>query len=314
MKDSYPSIALVRICRLLGFTRQAYYQHFNAEQELGIEHELILSETLRIRQNHRRMGGRKLFEKLDHFMLEHQIKMGRDAYFDFLSVNGLLVRRRIRKVSTTWSGHWLRKFPNLIRQFKPTAPNQLIVSDITYLRTDKGFVYVSLVTDAYSKKILGYHVSPTLETKGPLMALKMAIRIMGKAYPGLIHHSDRGVQYCSGEYVKLLKDNHINISMTESGDPLENAVAERINGILKHEYLCFDEYKNLEEVVEGLRKAVDLYNMDRPHLSLGMLTPENVHQNNLPVEKLWKTYYYKNRNLVNPNQDLIQPVNIVQDY
>jgi len=293
MKDCYPSISLVRFCRLLGFTRQAYYQHFWAEQESGIEHGLILKETQRIRQNHRRLGGRKLYEKLEGFMLEHQIKMGRDAYFNLLSVHSLLVRKRRRKVSTTWSRHWLRKYPNLIREWKPIMANQLMVSDITYLKTKKGFVYISLITDAYSKKIMGYHAASTLETTGPLEALKMAIRSLPKPATGLIHHSDRGVQYCSFEYVNQLNDYGIKISMTESGDPLENAIAERMNGILKEEYLDLTKYKNLRQVQTGLQRAVWLYNTDRPHLSLGMLTPEVVHENNLTAEKMWKSYYQK---------------------
>lgn len=254
-----------------------------------------------------------MYEKLKSFMLEHQIKMGRDAYFDFLAVCGLLVRMRIRRVSTTWSKHWLRKYKNLIRGFKPTGPNQLIVSDITYLRTNNGFVYISLITDAYSKKIIGYHVSKTLETKGPLKALQMALRGMSQSITGLIHHSDRGVQYCSGEYIKLLKDHGIIISMTESGDPLENAVAERVNGIIKQEYLDFNEYSDIQEVIEALEKAVNLYNTDRPHLSLGMLTPTLVHENNLSFEKLWRTCYQKNSTIVNPEQDVFEPVNIYQD-
>jgi len=293
MKDSYPSISLVRFCRLLGFTRQAYYQHFWAKQESCFEHELVLKETERIRQNHRRLGGRKLYEKLEDFMLEHQIKMGRDAYFDFLSIHNLLIRRRRRKVSTTWSRHWLRKYPNLIREWKPTMPNQLMVSDITYLKTKKGFVYISLITDAYSKKVTGYHAASTLETIGPLQALKMALCNLRKPATGLIHHSDRGVQYCSSDYIKQLEDYGIKVSMTESGDPLENAVAERINGILKEEYLDLTKYKNLQQVQIALQKAVWLYNTDRPHLSLGMLTPAVVHENNLVTEKMWKSYYQK---------------------
>jgi len=163
MKDSHASISLMRLCRLFGFTRQAYYQHFQDIEELGIEHELILEETLRIRKNHRRMGGRKLFEKLEKFMLTHQIKMGRDAYFSLLSASGLLVRHRRRRVATTWSGHWLRKYSNQIRHWSPSAPNELIVSDITYLKTKEGFAYISLITDAYSKKIMGYHAAATLD-------------------------------------------------------------------------------------------------------------------------------------------------------
>ena len=141
----------------------------------------------------------------------------------------------------------------------------------------------------------------------------MALRGMSQSITGLIHHSDRGVQYCSGEYVKLLQDHGIIISMTESGDPLVNAVAERVNGIIKQEYLDFNEYNDIQEVIEALEKAVNLYNTDRPHLSLGMLKPTLVHENNLAVEKLWRTCYQKNSTIVNPVQDVFEPVNIYQD-
>ena len=164
MKDSYPHIGLSRFCRLLGLTRQAYYKHFWYQEYLSVEQELILQQVRLIRKQHRRMGTRKLYELLHEFMLEHQIKMGRDALFDLLSANHLLVRRKRKNVYTTNSFHWLRKHPNLIRNFLPTSSNQLWVSDITYLKIATGFVYISFITDAYSRKIVGYHVAPNLET------------------------------------------------------------------------------------------------------------------------------------------------------
>ena len=248
MKDSYTKVSLVRICRLLGITRQAYYQHFWQQEATGIEESLVLSKVASIRSDHRVMGGRKLYEKLYPFFLEHQIKMGRDALFDLLAANGLLVKKKRRRFITTFSNHWLRKWPNLIREMKVTGINQLWVSDITYFKVAGDYLYISLITDAYSHKVVGYHLAETLETIETIKALQMALQQLPQnlATP-LIHHSDRGVQYCSETYVKLLQDNGIGISMTENGDPLENAVAERINGILKGEYLKHYQINTLEQ-------------------------------------------------------------------
>lgn len=288
MKDRYPKISLLRFCWLLGITRQAYYQNGWRSQVESMEEGLVLQQILTIRANHRRMGGRKLYEMLEPFMLEHQIKMGRDGLFDLLADNGLLVKRRRRSVRTTQSHHWLRKYPNLIKEFIPTSPNVLWVSDITYLKMPKSFLYISLVTDAYSHKIVGYHIAESLEGVQTLRALKMALQTYKQSEKALIHHSDRGVQYCSADYVNLLQENNIAISMTESGDPLENAVAERINGIIKGEYMELYKITNLADAKQYLYNAVCLYNNERPHMSIGMLTPRNVHENNLQVENLWK--------------------------
>jgi len=311
MKDSYTRISLVRICRLFGVTRQAYYQHFWQEETTGIEESLVLSKVASIRADHRVMGGRKLYEKLHPFLLEHQIKMGRDALFDLLAANRLLVKKKRRRFITTFSNHWLRKWPNLIREMKVTGINQLWVSDITYFKVAGDYLYISLITDAYSHKVVGYHLAETLEAIETIKALQMALKQLPQnlATP-LIHHSDRGVQYCSETYVKLLQDNGIGISMAENGDPLENAVAERINGILKSEYLKHYQINSFEQAKEQLKQAVKLYNEDRPHFSIGLLTPELVHSKNLSTEKLWKNYYQRNRTIVNPFQDNKEPVNV----
>ena len=287
MKDSYTRIGLVRICRLFGVTRQAYYQHFWQRESTGIEENLVLAQVLSIRKDHRVMGGRKLYEKLHPFLLAHQVKMGRDALFDLLAANGLLVKKKRRRFITTFSNHWLRKWPNLIRQMKVTAVNRLWVSDITYFKVAGDYVYISLITDAYSHKIVGYHLAETLETIETIKALRMALKQLPENLTEpLIHHSDRGVQYCSETYVKLLQDNGIAISMTENGDPLENAVAERIYGILKSEYLKHYQTNTVQQAKEQLTQAVKLYNEDRPHFSIGLLTPELVHSKNLETEKL----------------------------
>ena len=306
MKNNYPRISLGKFCQLLGVTRQAYYQHFWNQEQLIFEDELIISEVLKIRKNHRHMGGRKLFELLQPFLLEHQIKMGRDRLFDVLSANYLLVRRRKKQTITTNSYHRFKKYPNLIRDFVPNAPNELWVSDITYWRIKDYFNYISFITDAYSRKIVGYHLGDSLQTAETIQALEMAISSLSeeeKKSLQLIHHSDRGTQYCSNEYVKLLQSNNIGISMTENGDPLENAIAERVNGIIKEEYLNDYQVDNIKEAKELLDAVIQLYNNERPHMSIGNLTPNQVHQNNIKTEKLWKNYYVKSSIIVNQYQD-----------
>jgi len=298
MKDSYPSISLERLCRLLGVTRQAFYQHGWHSEELSIEAELIIQQVIEIRRRHPIIGTRKLYLLLQSFLLEHQIKIGRDKLFDLLAAYKLLVRRRKRRISTTQSYHRFHKYPNLIREMVITGINQLWVSDITYYKTMGRFVYLSFVTDAYSHKILGFHMAETLETIHSLRALEMAIKGVDSMQYKIIHHSDRGIQYCSEGYVKLLQSNDILISMTENGDPLENPIAERVNGIIKDEYLNHYHYATMKEIEEKLNQVVAYYNYERPHMSCSMFTPSKVHQENLPVIKKWKTYYRANKSTV----------------
>jgi len=307
MKNNFAHIGLAKLCGWFGITRQAYYQSNWEGISTTLEEELIIKRVKEIRKNHRRMGTRKLYEMLQPFMLEHQIKIGRDALFTMLSANHLLVRKRKRRIQTTNSYHWLRKYPNLIRDFIPTAPNQLWVSDITYWKINTGeHLYISFITDAYSHKIVGYHVAKTLETIESIQALQMALSALGaESNLQLTHHSDRGVQYCSHTYVKLLDDNNIKISMTENGDPLENAIAERINGIIKDEYLETYEIDNLTNAKKLLKTTVELYNSERPHMSISNFTPETIHKSKTKIktERLWKNYYHKNITFVNPIQD-----------
>lgn len=295
MKTSFSHIGLAKLCGWFGVTRQAYYQNSWKAIDISIEEDLILKEVQKIRKNHHRMGTRKLYDKLHEFMLEHQIKMGRDALFNLLSANHMLVRKRKRRITTTQSFHWLRKYPNLIRDFTPTAPNQLWVSDITYWKIEGGHVYISFITDAYSHKIVGYHVAETLESVETIKALAMALSgLDSNSRYQLIHHSDRGVQYCHHKYVKLLQDNDIKISMTENGDPLENAIAERVNGIIKEEYLQDYKVKNIKEAKQVLSFAVKLYNEERPHNSISNNAPNLVHENKvIKTKRLWKNYYKK---------------------
>lgn len=287
MKDSYPQVSLTRFCRLFGITRQALYQHFWNLSDTGVEQELILQQVKEIRKLHPVIGCRKLYCLLQPFLLDHQIKIGRDALFDLLSANKLLVRKRKRRISTTQSHHWLKKYSNLIKGWYPERPGQLWVADITYVPTNTGFLYLSLVTDAYSHKIMGFYIADTLEAVHTTKALQMALNNCTVISRQLIHHSDRGIQYCSNEYVSLLNENNIRISMTESGDPLENPIAERINGIIKNEYLKYYSITNKTEAMILLKEVVDRYNKVRPHQSINLLTPEEVHKNEIRVNRNW---------------------------
>lgn len=295
MKDNFKSVSLANLCSWFGVTRQAYYQSKNRVQQDLIEQEILLDKIGDIRKDHKRLGGRKLYFKLESFMEEHNIKMGRDAFFDLLRNNNLLIKQRKRYHITTNSNHWMKKYPNLIREIKPLGPNHVWVSDITYWKTRGGHYYISFITDVYSRKIVGYQVADSMMALESVVALKMAIKTLKPEANGLIHHSDRGSQYCSSAYVKTLKKSNIEISMTENGDPLENAIAERINGIIKGEYLFAYEIKTLSKAKEVLKSVVKLYNEDRPHSSIGNATPSQVHNNDTDIEikRLWKNYYQK---------------------
>jgi putative transposase len=282
---------LSSLCTLLGYTRQAYYSHQYTYLQESLESELILIEVQKHRKYQPRLGTRKLILLLEDFMKEHKIKMGRDALFDLLRAHHLLIRKRRRTVQTTFSRHWYKKYPNLIKQFEPLAANLLWVSDITYICLEEGFAYLSLITDAYSRKIVGFYLSETLENTGCIHALKIAISGCTDC-SSLIHHSDRGVQYCSLAYVDLLNDNNIKISMTENGDPLENAIAERLNGILKEELLQ-QKYPDFKTAKTDVAKAIVIYNTLRPHSSCNMLTPHIAHIQTGVLKKHWKNYYSK---------------------
>ena len=296
MKSEDPGLSLTRSCRLLGFTRQAYYQHFWDQQEKKVEHELVLQEVQRIRKEHPSIGSRKLHIMLHDFLKEHQIKMGRDALFNLLSQHYMLIRKRKRRVYTTQSNHWLKKYPNLIKDKEISKANQVWVSDITYLKINSGFVYISLITDAYSHKIVGYDLSDNLEAIHASNALQMAISNAinsNFSLDELIHHSDRGIQYCSHAYIDILQNNDIKISMSDKGKPLQNSIAERINGILKYEYLFHYQIDDKHQAKQLLEKIVYSYNYNRPHLSCNMLTPIQAHLSQSKLKRLWKNYYKK---------------------
>ena len=278
------------MCDLFGRSRQAYYQRNKYNYKEEVKEEILLQLVDKERILMPKIGGRKLLERIQP-RLPTELSIGRDSFFDFLRRHGLLVGKRRRRVKTTFSNHWLHKYPNLIKEFVPLRANQLWVSDITYVETATGFVYLNLITDAYSRKIIGWAIGKTLEAIYTIEALRMALKQVPKGIEGLIHHSDRGVQYCCGDYVKILKKNHVQISMTENGDPRENAIAERVNGILKDEWLNQMKLKSLEHAMVELKRITMIYNNYRPHSSLDMKTPEFAHSQSGEFKKHWKTYY-----------------------
>jgi len=289
----YPKVGLDRICRLFGITRQAFYKYLKVTEKILIEDHIVNQMVLNIKKDHPRMGTRKIYHLIKPDLDQSNIKMGRDALFDLMAANNLQVIKRKRRHITTNSNHVFKRYPNLIKGSQPEGSNQIWVSDITYIRSGKEFLYLFLITDMYSKKILGYRLARSLDSRHAVNSLQDAIKNTCQPITGLIHHSDRGIQYCSKDYIKVLKKNNSKISMTEKGDPLENPIAERVNGILKEEYL--NQYHNLTTL--QLEKSIEKYNNKRPHLSIDMLTPEKAHLSKGILKRRWKNYYKKPINL-----------------
>lgn len=295
----YPQSGISKICGLFGKTRQAWYVQQWSEEDDTLRDTIVLKRVKEIRDQMPRIGTRKLYHMLSGTLQEHKIKIGRDKLFDLLEEYAMLVRRRKRrKVSTTDSNHPFRKYPNLIRDLAPERANQLWVSDITYIRSGDGFSYLSLITDAYSRRIVGYCLYPTLQKEGPLEALKMALNTLPPtADLNLIHHSDRGLQYCCEAYISALTERKVKISMTEKGDPYENALAERMNKTLKEEFLLGDGFDSFELASAKVTSAVATYNTVRPHSSCNNMTPAIAHLQQGPIQKTWKKR--RRRELIN---------------
>lgn len=229
-----------------------------------------------IRRYQPRIGGKKLYRLLREDLSKMETRMGRDKFFDLLGRNDLLVKRKKKYVKTTESWHFYHKYKNRMKGKQITGPHQAYVSDITYLRTRNGFVYLFLQTDAYSRMITGWHLSDSLSIDGAMVALKKTLK-QCPAPKGVIHHSDRGIQYCCKEYVKLLTSNDMIISMTEENHCYENALAERVNGILKQEFLLDEEFRDQQTALRAVKEAIQSYNSRRPHWSLNLSTPMEIH-------------------------------------
>ena len=256
---------------------------------------LLLERVKEYRKDNPRLGSVKLWIMLKKQFGDTGCFPGRDTFVEMLRRNSLMVKiRRRKRYVTTDSNHNYRRYPNLIKGMQPTAANQVWVSDITYVETSEGVCYLSLVTDLYSHKIVGWAIGPTLDTTYPLAALRMALATLRKGdAPYLIHHSDRGCQYCSAMYVDALRDRKIQISMTQSGDPLENAVAERANGILKTEWLYRMDPPAPQDCEASLSRIIAFYNNERPHMSVGYKTPSEAHSQSGLQKRCWKNPWEK---------------------
>lgn len=264
------------LCRREGISRQAYYQACKRYKKRNADGKQVLEWVHEQRRKHPRMGGRKLYHRLKSKMVEAGIKMGRDRLFELLRRKGLLVRPRRSQKPHTTKGAFTR-WTNKLAGRNVNRPNQAWVADITYLRTRDGFCYLALISDKYSRKILGWDVAESLELEGALRALKQALdQVEGGNTP--IHHSDRGSQYRSHKYIQTLQDHKLTVSMTEENHCAENAQAERLNGILKNEYLLDQTFLSARQARQASRHAIELYNGDRPHLSLNYNAPDQVHR------------------------------------
>ncbi|MDS0863015.1 IS3 family transposase [Burkholderia pseudomultivorans] len=273
-------LSVERACRYMGISRQAYYKRCRSEERRGTQAEAVTTLVRNIRLRQPRLGARKLHHLLRPVLDERGIKLGRDRLFDVLRAARLLVVPHRAYHKTTQSHHRFRRHPNLLKpgpdQVVPTGPEQVWVADITYLPTAGPFVYLSLITDAFSRKIVGHHVHDSLQTEQVSQALKKALRRRQTSQP-LIHHSDRGVQYCSTYYQDIHRRHGLRCSMTDGYDCYQNALAERVNGILKGEFLL-QRPADLEQATKMVEQSVRIYNHERPHAALKYKTPDAVHR------------------------------------
>ncbi|MBC7960699.1 MAG: IS3 family transposase [Vallitaleaceae bacterium] len=286
------------MCKVFGYSKQAFYKQLHTAENTAAKEATVVGLIQQKRTIWKRGSGRNLHKSLQPQLASNQIKMGRDKFFDLLRDNHLLIRPKRHRTKTTCSYHHFRKYANLIQNIVPTSPDQVWVADITYLwlkQQDK-FCYLSIITDLYSRKIVGHCVHDDLSVKGCMEALQQAIKARQNNTPfSLTHHSDRGVQYCCHAYVRMLKKHKINISMTQSGDPLENPVAERINKTIKEEFTLDRQinFCNLATAKNEIRKFIEFYNRQRPHRSVQWLTPNEAHQRTGELKRAWKSYYRK---------------------
>lgn len=286
-------------------TKQAYYKQLKTVEKTKLQHDVVLGLVKKKREIWKRGSGRNLHKCLEKELAQHQIKMGRDKFFDFLRENNLLIKTKRFRTKTTCSYHHFNRYDFIAKDLIPVRCNEIWVSDITYiwLKELDTFCYLSLITDLYSRKIVGYCVHENLSVKGCEIALKMALKQRQDKSQSLIHHSDRGAQYCSHSYVKILTKNKIQISMTQTGDPLENSVAERINKTIKEEFT--DErqlsYSSLDEAKREVKKNIEFYNEVRPHRSVSMFTPNEAHTKTGELKRHWTSRYKKTPDNLNIN-------------
>lgn len=295
LKATCANAGVGRLCMLFGRTRHAFYDRLwflNQRDESDI---VVLEMVAEIRREIPRIGTGKLYQMLRKPLQSNGIKMGRDRLHALLQDHGLTVRPKKRYTRTTNSNHWMKKYPNLIKELQVSEAEKIWVADITYIVVGDDFNFLNLITDNYSKRIMGHCLHPTLEAKGTITALKIALSNRQKPENKLIHHSDRGTQYCCLDYVTLLQEADIGISMTENGDPYENPVAERVNGILKGDFELDKRFSSRADALAAIESSIRAYNELRPHMSCGLLTPDQAHQMVGPLKKKWKSKTYAKR-------------------
>ena len=268
--------SLETICAVHGVSRQAFYHYQNHQANERVKQEIVLQLVCQIRSRQPRIGVRKLYQLLKPKFEQLGLQLGRDALFRLLREHGLLITSSKRGHRTTFANHRFYRYPNRITDLVVDRIHQVFVADITYLQTLDGFVYLALVTDLFSRKIVGFDVSDSLAVEGALRACKMAIKPVTKS-DALIHHSDRGIQYCCHAYTQLLHSHGVQLSMTQNGDVYQNAVAERVNGILKIDFLLNHTFGSIQQATANAKQSVAIYNNERPHLSLGYQTPQDVY-------------------------------------
>ena len=297
------------LCRLFGVTKQAYYKYNeNAVLRNAAQEDFAVSFIKEVRKKDPGIGGVQLWHMYRR-QFDGCYPLGRDRFEGIVDKYGLKVRKRVRKPRTTDSTHGLPVFPNLVKDIIPTAPDRIWVSDITYItlwydEEHYGFCSLSLILDAYTEEIVGWCVGPTLDTEYPLRALEMAVkRISGNpsGNVGLVHHSDRGCQYASSKYIRILKSHGIKISMTETGDPKENPKAERVNSTVKNELLKDMRFSSIRQVISAVSQAVTFYNEERPHMSINMMTPKEAASYTGEIRKRWTSVREKN---IKENQNI----------
>jgi len=265
------------VYQCFGISKQAYYQRLKNNSIKERQYKIVLELIRKVRRRMPKTGVKKLYKHIKNELIENDIKMGRDALFDLLRSYGLLVKKTKRFHITTDSNHFFYKSPNLIKDLEITHAEQVFVCDITYIKIDGGHAYLALVTDAYSKKLMGWKLDDNMRVSLVKEALEMAYKNLTYNHKNIIHHSDRGIQYCCPDYSKFAEKRNFILSTTQQYDPYENAVAERINGILKYEFGLINTIKNIEIAQKMMQQAVEIYNSERLHWSLGLKTPQEVH-------------------------------------
>lgn len=266
-----------RLSAVFGYSRQAFYKRNTRQEKRAEENKVILDVVRQKRKREPKSGCRKIWREFKNPLLKNEkITLGRDRLFDLLRKESLLVKKKRNGARTTDSYHRFRIYGNLIKNMVLTKPHQVWVADITYISTLQGFCYLFLITDLYSRKVVGYHICRSLAVEGALAALRMAFRQLPKGV-SVIHHSDRGIQYCCNAYVNILKGKGAKISMTEKDHVYENAVAERVNGILKGDLLLGAMFRDAVAAFNATKEAIQIYNEERLHVALGYITPAQKH-------------------------------------